>query len=216
MAQLERWDQSCLTNCAVGQALDGLCVGLVLTNRAEKVIWMNRAAARVFGVDPQAVAGASMRQLIVDPQLFELWSSSADATESTFAEVSVKLPKPFELKVNCTHWETGPESDRGRALLFCDVTQDRAVRVELTQAVAHRLLDLAGANGDSPAVHADLTVQERRVLSLLGRGMGNHDIAAELGVSPTTVRSHLKSAYRKLGVASRAEAVSYAVRHGLS
>ena len=45
--------------------------------------------------------------------------------------------------------------------------------------------------------------------------MSNDDIAEKVHVAPSTVRSHLKSLYRKLGLNSRTEAVSYAVRNHL-
>lgn len=60
-----------------------------------------------------------------------------------------------------------------------------------------------------------LTPRERELLTLLGEGYGNRDIAAALGVSDHTVKFHLRSIYAKLGARSRTEAVSLAVRRGL-
>jgi DNA-binding CsgD family transcriptional regulator len=54
---------------------------------------------------------------------------------------------------------------------------------------------------------ASLTVAETAVLERLGSGSSNSQIAAALGVSPKTVANHLSSVYRKLGVATRTEAV---------
>ncbi len=51
-----------------------------------------------------------------------------------------------------------------------------------------------------------LSPQEIRVLRLLAAGLSNTDIAKELVVSTNTVKTHIKSIYRKLGIASRAEA----------
>jgi LuxR family maltose regulon positive regulatory protein len=51
-----------------------------------------------------------------------------------------------------------------------------------------------------------LSVQEGRVLRLLARGYSNPEIARELVVSVNTVKAHLKSIYRKLGVGNRLEA----------
>ncbi|MGO1543290.1 MAG: GAF domain-containing protein [Gulosibacter sp.] len=56
----------------------------------------------------------------------------------------------------------------------------------------------------------DLTVRERHVLEALRLGASNRGIAAELGISVKTLQNHLTSLYRKLGVASRAQAVEYA------
>lgn len=53
-----------------------------------------------------------------------------------------------------------------------------------------------------------LSSRERDVLVLVGRGMTNAEIAVELYLSSSTVKSHLASAFRKLGVRSRAEAAA--------
>jgi len=106
-------------------------------------------------------------------------------------------------------------------MLFCDVTQERQVQLEMSQAIASRLIDFmedrlpAPETSDVAEAIAQLTRKEQQALACLGRGCNNDAIAAELGVSTSTVRSHLKSAYRKLGLQSRAEAVSFAARCGL-
>jgi DNA-binding NarL/FixJ family response regulator len=53
------------------------------------------------------------------------------------------------------------------------------------------------------------------ILSLLADGLGNKQIAARLGISASTVKTHLEVLFDKLDVASRAEAVAVAVRRGL-
>ncbi len=52
-----------------------------------------------------------------------------------------------------------------------------------------------------------LTEREREVLRLLVRGARRHEIAAELYVSVNTVKTQVRSLYRKLGVANRGEAI---------
>ncbi len=59
-----------------------------------------------------------------------------------------------------------------------------------------------------------LTDRESNVLSLLAKGMTNKDIAQTLFLSVRTVEAHLRNIYSKLGVASRTEAVLWAVEHG--
>jgi two-component system NarL family response regulator len=63
--------------------------------------------------------------------------------------------------------------------------------------------------------HESLTGREMEVLALLARGKSNKEIGAELFVSETTVKSHLRSIFMKLNVLSRTEAVAAASRRGL-
>jgi DNA-binding CsgD family transcriptional regulator len=53
-----------------------------------------------------------------------------------------------------------------------------------------------------------VSAREREVLALVGDGLTNREIARRLDISPGTVRAHLEHAYPKLGVSSRAAAVS--------
>ena len=60
---------------------------------------------------------------------------------------------------------------------------------------------------------ADLSPREREVLERAAFGRSNGQIAAELGVTVNTVKFHLASIYRKLGVENRTEASVAFVRH---
>lgn len=61
-----------------------------------------------------------------------------------------------------------------------------------------------------------LTVQELRVLALLPGGHSNPEIARELGVAASTVKTHLRHVLEKLHVRDRTEAAAVAVREGLA
>ncbi|ADG78038.1 Two component transcriptional regulator, LuxR family OS=Tsukamurella paurometabola (strain ATCC 8368/ DSM / CCUG 35730 / CIP 100753 / JCM 10117 / KCTC 9821 / NBRC 16120 / NCIMB 702349 / NCTC 13040) OX=521096 GN=Tpau_1410 PE=4 SV=1 [Tsukamurella paurometabola] len=60
-----------------------------------------------------------------------------------------------------------------------------------------------------------LTAREVDVLGLVGRGLSNDDIAAELVISIVTVKSHIGSIFTKLGVRNRAEAIVWAFDNGV-
>lgn len=84
----------------------------------------------------------------------------------------------------------------------------------LSQRVAGRLARKA----ISPARAAEtepLTPREREVLRLLALSLSNDEIAHELFITKRTVQNHVSNIYDKLGLASRAEAVLYAIRHGI-
>ena len=57
--------------------------------------------------------------------------------------------------------------------------------------------------------------REREVLSLLVKGMSNNEIADKLVVSRSTVKFHVSSILSKMGVASRTEAVAFALQNHL-
>ena len=59
-----------------------------------------------------------------------------------------------------------------------------------------------------------LTAQEKRVLKLVAEAQANKEIAASLGISPSTVKRHLESILRKLRLKNRVAAAVYAVRMG--
>jgi len=71
----------------------------------------------------------------------------------------------------------------------------------------------AVATEASPVAH--LTDRERQVLVLMARGLSNDDIAAQLVVAQTTVKTHVNRVLAKLGVASRVQAVVVAYETGL-
>lgn len=85
--------------------------------------------------------------------------------------------------------------------------------VVLPEALAERLLGAPANVVDEPS--EPLTTREREVLELLGRGLSNRLIAGELHISEHTVKFHISSVYAKLGVGSRAGAVSQGARRGL-
>jgi two-component system, NarL family, response regulator LiaR len=103
--------------------------------------------------------------------------------------------------------------------LLKDVSADELVRAirsahagratlspEAAQALVH-------AASQPPAPGYDLTEREREVLALMIEGWNNTQIAGKLTVSPSTIKSHVSNILSKLGVASRTEAVTLALRN---
>ncbi|HEV2372073.1 MAG TPA: response regulator transcription factor [Streptosporangiaceae bacterium] len=84
-------------------------------------------------------------------------------------------------------------------------------------AVQQHLLDAltAGPPGE-PRLPDGLTAREAEVLSLIAQGLSNTEIARQLVVSETTVKTHINHLFAKTGVRDRAQAVTYAYRHGLA
>jgi DNA-binding NarL/FixJ family response regulator len=76
-----------------------------------------------------------------------------------------------------------------------------------------RRSELESARADVPI--DDLSPRERDVLRLIARGKENSEIAETLHISPRTAKNHVSSVLTKLGVPSRIQAATYAVRRGL-
>lgn len=88
-----------------------------------------------------------------------------------------------------------------------------AGRATLSPEAAQALVESAS---QPPPIGLDLTERERGVLSLLIEGLNNTQIAGRLTVSPSTIKSHVSNILSKLGVASRTEAVTLALRNKIA
>jgi DNA-binding NarL/FixJ family response regulator len=82
-----------------------------------------------------------------------------------------------------------------------------------TRRDAERVRSATGV--DEVAVRPDLTPRQLEVLRAVAAGLSNRAAADALGVAETTVRTHLRAAYGRLGVGSRTAAVAEARRLGL-
>ncbi|MFC6883977.1 MULTISPECIES: response regulator transcription factor [Actinomadura] len=102
----------------------------------------------------------------------------------------------------------------------------RAVRggaAQLDPAVQRRLVE-AVATGDRPRparasgneLPDGLTRREAEVLALIAQGRSNSEIAGDLFISEATVKTHINNLFAKANLRDRAQAVTYAFRHGLA
>jgi DNA-binding NarL/FixJ family response regulator len=69
---------------------------------------------------------------------------------------------------------------------------------------------------DWPGRSEGLSDRESEVLALITQGLSNADVARLTYLSPNTVKSYIRSIYRKIGVTSRTQAVLWGVRNGFS
>lgn len=71
------------------------------------------------------------------------------------------------------------------------------------------------ANGlDWPGRAEGLTNRESEILALITQGKSNDDVAALTFLSKNSIKSYIRSAYRKIGVSSRTQAVLWSIDHG--
>ena len=69
--------------------------------------------------------------------------------------------------------------------------------------------------GDWPGREEGLTAREAEVLSLITMGLSNQEIAERTLLSLNSIKSYIRSAYRKIDVDSRSKAVLWGVEHGM-
>jgi DNA-binding NarL/FixJ family response regulator len=85
----------------------------------------------------------------------------------------------------------------------------------MTPIVARRVLGMVRTGAPKREPTVDLTDSQRRLLELLAEGNGYRGVAAAMGITPNTVRNHVRAVYEKLHVHSKNEAVARALRDGL-
>ena len=87
-----------------------------------------------------------------------------------------------------------------------------------------------GDAGDSPAIESEeeaagmdvvggdrgLSRREAQFLGLIGRGWSNSEIVEDLHLSPSTVKTCIRTAYNKIGACNRAQAARWAIAHGVA
>ncbi|MFL6156045.1 MAG: LuxR C-terminal-related transcriptional regulator, partial [Marmoricola sp.] len=98
--------------------------------------------------------------------------------------------------------------------LLKDSAPDEVLSAIRSAAAGHAPLDprVAGAllpsRGAAPG--ADLSVREREVLDLVAEGLANKQIARRMGITERTVKVHLGSVFRRIGVSDRTSAALWA------
>jgi NarL family two-component system response regulator YdfI len=109
--------------------------------------------------------------------------------------------------------------DTGRETLFHTIRAAARGETLLQPDVMARLIAHTDQTASDATTGVDdqvpLTERELEVLTAVARGDRNKEIARELGVTERTVKAHLTNIYNKLGVDSRAAAVSVAIQHGI-
>ena len=68
--------------------------------------------------------------------------------------------------------------------------------------------------GDWPGRAEGLSAREAEVIALITQGLSNQEIAERAFLSINTIKTYIRTAYRKMGVARRSQAVVWGVQHG--
>jgi DNA-binding NarL/FixJ family response regulator len=183
----------------VGEAVDGLEALDMTRKRTPDVVMLD---IRMPGMDGLTAA----RRIIAETTTRVLLLTTFDADEYVFeglrAGVSGFLLKDTPPDQLC--WAVRNIAG-GNALI------DPAV----TSRLIRRFAAAARDTGQTPAALAELTARELDVLRQIARGRSNAEIAAELVVEESTVKSHVGRILTKLGLRDRVQAVVLAYECGL-
>jgi DNA-binding NarL/FixJ family response regulator len=93
---------------------------------------------------------------------------------------------------------------------------DSLLSPSVTSRVIERMAAQPAPDASRDALLGDLTPREREVLELVARGLSNGEIAAELVIEESTVKTHVKRVIGKLDVRDRVQAVIFAYESGLA
>ncbi|TWP38166.1 response regulator [Leekyejoonella antrihumi] len=185
----------------VGEAPDGVCAIELCRELAPDLVLMDVEMPRMDGIE-------ATRRIVADGLSRVVLLTTFDHDDYLFAGLDAGA-SGFLLK------NTDPDdlvgairaAGHGHALLAPEVT--RRVIERMTSATA------TGRPYPQQNALANLTPREREVLTLLGRGRSNAEIADHLVVGAATVKTHVSSCLAKLHLRDRVQAVVFAYEAGL-
>jgi PAS domain S-box-containing protein len=190
---------------------------------AEAVVFVD-AHLRIDEVNEQAAAllGTSPHDLLGHPwfEVMDVWDENGRPLTRDSAFVAGLLAEPFRLE----EWRSILRGDGQRVLIRCRWTPlgrgsdaSRGYLLTMQDAVSSRAPGAATLPQQRRQARAaaGLTPREHEVLEHLADGRDAMEIARELELSVYSVRGHIKSLMRKLGVHSQLQAVVVAARRGI-
>jgi DNA-binding NarL/FixJ family response regulator len=185
----------------VGEALDGLAAVDGARRLSPDLVLMDIRMPRLDGI---AATGRIVSERPDAPRVLILTTFGLDEYVSEALRAGAS---GFLLK------DASPEDLLAgvRTVAQGDALLDPAI----TAAVIARFSQLPAPRQELRAQVDELTAREREVLMLLGRGLANSEIAAELVVSEGTVKTHVAHVLMKLGLRDRVQAVIFGYESGL-
>jgi DNA-binding NarL/FixJ family response regulator len=102
-----------------------------------------------------------------------------------------------------------------RAGALAYVSKARA-SAELVDAIRAAAMAAPGTPAETRAAHHSLTPRESEIVALIGAGLQIKQVAAELGISVSSVNTYRGRIFRKMGMSTNAALIRYAMQHGLA
>ncbi|MDP4013055.1 MAG: response regulator transcription factor [Candidatus Nanopelagicales bacterium] len=175
----------------VGEAHDGAQARELVSSLTPNVVLMDIAMQGMNGIEATRLIHSEFPEVgIIILSVYDDTQYVRKAIEAGASGYLLKTVEPIELKESIkrvAHGESALSGSVARALLT-------------------RLSDPSAESGQ-------LSVRELQVLQLAANGASNRTIGQELFLSTRTVEAHMRNIFDKLGVSSRMQAVTEAVRH---
>lgn len=177
--------------------------------------------------DRVVVAEIDANMMVAEPVDVVLYDTFAQP-ESDHQQIAELIDKPRAHHVVVYTWNLQPQLiDAARRMGvhgYLSKTLPAAELVAAIEAVNAGEIVISDQRGraasalglDWPGRREGITDRESEILALITQGRSNADIAQLTVLSPNTVKSYIRSVYRKIGATSRVEAVLYGVRHGFA
>lgn len=194
----------------VGEAADGVEAVRMARELGPDVVLMDIRMPNMDGLE------ATRRILQQSPHCRVLMLTTFDLDRYVYAALSIGASGFLLKDVTPEHLAAAVRLvDTGDALLAPSITRRLVERFAGGPSDPTRPTDPLTHPPAVPADLAPLTPREREVLSLLGRGLSNTELAAHLTLSEATVKSHVARIFAKLSLRDRAQAVVLAYETGL-
>jgi PAS domain S-box-containing protein len=213
-------------------ALDAIDEGVLVQDAETQVVYANRAAGELLGVDREELRGRSEL-----PTPRECLSESGEVLPERWPGAeALRTGRPQRPRVmglqrpdGGMRWVRVSARPIGRSVLtsLLDITALRNAERDAATLASRLNGDRRpkGANGNGNGHKSGngkgkgngkgvLSPREHQVVELLASGNTGEEVAERLGISPATVRVHVRNATGKLGASTRTQAVAIAVSRG--
>ena len=183
-----------------------------------KVRFWNKGCEKLLGLTSRQAVGQSCAELLCGEDLRGYKVCGKECPISKFHDkqmpnadfdLILKSGTGKPVMVNIGSYYTEPAENNKAVQVF------HSMRTVNCHQLIQRLSNNTCDNEQADKKITRLSRREYELLRLLSKGKVTGNIATQLDISPATVRNHVKNIYAKLEVHSRAEAVTYAMSHGM-
>lgn len=164
----------------------GMTEGVVAVDRGERIITLNRAAARMFGIEADAARGRAMQEIIRSTGFHEIAAAALDGEGPIERQMAVGAPDERTLEAHAAPLRNDDLEISGAVIVLNDVTKLRRlenVRKDFVANVSHELrTPITSIKGFVETLRGDLdgdADQNRRFLEIIGKHVDRLDAIIE-------------------------------------